>query len=161
MRLSALLERTKPGTYAGVRFSKSTCDQIEALQQQLGVPNPLSAKEFHTTLLYSKKNLPNYEAAGKLNPIPVSDTTEFDLVIWPSGSGTKNVLVLKYKCSWLENRHTQLSDEHGAKWSFDDYIPHITLSYDIGDWKPDSKKVTLDAPIEIVKEYSEELDPDW
>lgn len=158
MLLNQLFESTKPGTYAGVRFTKETVDQLVKLQKDLGVPDPHPSSKFHSTLLYSKKHLPDYKAIGKYNPPPVADDTKVKLEIWPSNSGTKNVLVVKYKCSWLEDRHSELSDEHGAEWDHPDYIPHITLSYNVGDWKPEHYTIELDEPITLESEYQEELD---
>lgn len=160
MLLSDLHEKaSRKGTYAAVRFSDDTLAYLEQLQHKLKVPNPHPKTKFHTTLLYSRKHLPNYEGAGKLNPSPLSDTNA-KLEIWPSHKEGLFVLVLQYKCDWLEDRHSFLMDEHKAEYDFPEYIPHITLSYDIGDWKPDSFKIELSQPLELVQEYHEDLDLD-
>lgn len=161
MLLTTICEKKLPGTYAGIRFTAETIEQIKNLQKELEVPEPLGSSDFHSTLLYSRKHLPDYKAAGKLSPLPVADTTEYKLEIWPSHSDNKKVLVLKYACEWLESRHKFLMDEHGATWDHPNYKPHITLSYDVGDWKPESMTVTFDAPITLSKEYQSDLDPDW
>lgn len=156
MLLVDLHEKTKPGTYAGVTFSKETIDQLTSLQKSLGIDEPLAPSKFHTTLLYSSKHLPKYVAAGNLNPKPEADSCKYKLEIWPSNSGEKNVLVLKYSCTWLEDRHQFLMDEHGAKWDHPDYTPHITLSYNVGNWNG-KKTVEFDTPITLQKEYQESL----
>lgn len=156
-------ERRRPGTYAGVRFDPDTIERLQELQSDLGIPEPLGADDFHSTLLYSRRFCPNYKALGELTPVATSDETDFTLEIWPSNSGEKNVLVLKYTCEWLQNRHDELMAEHNATWDFPDYIPHITLSYNVGEWTPDDYTVSLgrDKPIVIVKEYQEVLDLEW
>lgn len=156
MLLSALFEKTKSGTYAGVSFDKDTVKQLVALQKSLGIPEPVPSGEFHSTLLYSSKHLPDYKAAGDINPLPLADGCKYKLELWKSNSGTKNVLVLKYNCSWLEERHVFLMDEHKAKWNHPDYTPHITLSYNVGDWKG-KMSVEFDTPITIETEYQEDL----
>lgn len=161
MLLATLLEAKKAGTYAGVHFTKETTDQLNSMIRELGVPDPLKTKDFHTTLLYSRKFLPDYKAAGKLSPIPEADSCDYKLEIWPSNSGEKNLLVLTYKCKWLSDRHDYLMEQHGATWDFPDYKPHITLSYDIGDWEPDRMTVEFETPISIAKEYREELELGW
>lgn len=163
-----LLEATTeklPGTYAGVRFSPATKTAIENLIEELGVPNPTNSQKFHTTLLYSRDNLPNYKALGKLSTPLTGTATE--VVIWetqPDEDGnTKNCLVVKYDCDDLTERHHKLLKEHNASYDFE-YQPHITLSYDIGDWdKLDEAQALVDSlpTIEIVEEYQMDLDTNW
>lgn len=167
MLLSHLYElappQTESGTYAAVTFSEDTVASLAELQEKLEVPNPLDSSDFHSTLLYSRKPLPNYIAQGELTPVVTSDTEDFTLQIWPSNGGEKNVLVLTYPCEWLSNRWESLMDEHGATWDFPDFTPHVTLSYDVGDWKPKEQIVQFASkkPIVIVNEYSKPLDEDW
>lgn len=156
-------EATAPGTYAGVRFDRDTVENLQKLQEKLGVPDPLAPEDFHSTLLYSTKPCPNYVPLGELTPVATSDDYEFRLEIWPSNSGKKNVLVLKYDCEWLTNRHNTLMEEHDATWDHPDYIPHITLSYNVGDWTPKDDTVSFRSKraIAIKEEYREELNKDW
>lgn len=153
--------RVAPGTYAAVTFSEKTVQSLVELQESLDVPNPLASSEFHSTLLYSRKNLPNYIPLGELTPVVTSDSEDFMLDIWPSGE--KNVLVLIYPCEWLTNRWKELTEEHDAPWDFPDFTPHITLSYDVGDFQPKDKVVHFASkkPIVIVDEYSKDLDTDY
>lgn len=167
MLLSHLYElappQTEAGTYAAVTFSEDTVASLAELQEKLEVPNPLDSSDFHSTLLYSRKPLPNYIAQGELTPVVTSDTEDFTLQIWPSNGGEKNVLVLSYPCEWLTNRWESLMEEHQASWDFPDFTPHVTLSYDVGDWKPSEQIVQFASkkPIVIVNEYSKPLDEDW
>lgn len=155
--------RTAPGTYAAVKFSEKTIESLVELQEKLGIPNPLASSEFHSTLLYSRKNLPNYIPIGELTPVVTSDTEDFTLDIWPSNGGDKNVLVLIYPCEWLSSRWKELMEEHDATWDFPDFTPHVTLSYNVGEWQPDQKVVHFASrkPIVIVEEYSSDLDEDY
>lgn len=156
-------ERRQPGTYAGVRFDPDTIERLQELQSDLGVPEPLGSADFHSTLLYSRRFCPDYKAKGELSPVITSDDTTFKLEIWPSNSGEKNVLVLQYTCEWLEERHAELMDKHRATWDHPDYIPHITLSYNVGEWTPKDYTVKFGnkKPIVIVEEYQEVLDLEW
>lgn len=156
-------QETETGTYAAVTFSEDTVASIAELQEKLEVPNPLDPSDFHSTLLYSRKPLPNYIAKGELTPVVTSDTEDFTLQIWPSNGGEKNVLVMTYPCDWLTERWEALMEEHDASWDFPDFTPHVTLSYDVGDWKPSEQIVhfTSQKPIVIVNEYSKPLDEDW
>lgn len=166
MRLIDLRETTKPtrqGTYAGVSFSPDTIKKLIVLQERLKVPNPIAPDKFHSTLLYSRKLLPNYIPLGEIEPVATSDDVIFELEIWPSDGGSKNLLVLKYDCAWLTERHETLMIEHEATWDFPDYSPHITLSYDVGDWLPEKYAISFNnnKPIVITAEYEEALNLEW
>lgn len=154
---------SKPGTYAAVKFSEATEKSLVELQESLGIPNPLDSSEFHSTLLYSRKHLPNYLPLGELTPVQTSDSEDFTLDIWASNGGEKNILVLIYPCEWLKSRWESLSEEHGASWDFPDFTPHITLSYDVGDFKLPERTVhfTSKKPIVIVEEYSSALNEEY
>lgn len=150
------------GTYAGVRFDPYTVRDLELLQQTLAIPNPLPAEKFHSTLLYSRKPLPNYVPFGDYPVCPTSNTNQFELGIFSTASG-KNALVLKYDCDFLSGRHKELMDEHGGTWDHPSYIPHITLSYDIGDFPIRLGPVQFlsERKIVICTEYGDDLDPSW
>lgn len=155
-------KKTPDGTYAGVKFNPKTIKAIEAFIKDNGIPNPIRTEKIHTTLLYSKKYLPDYEARGKLDDMMVGKPTRFEK--WPSQPGDDGkvamYLVLKYDCPDLIARHKDLMDEHDAKYDFNEYKPHITFSYDVAGLQcKDLPKFEED--IEIVEEYSEDLNLDW
>lgn len=157
------LNATK-GTYSGVRFNNSTIKLILKYIKDNHIPNGVSEDKLHTTLLYSRKFLPNYIPKGKYSKDLVGTPTTFD--VWKSDNNdntSTNCLVLKYDCADLIARHKLLMDEHGATYDFSKYEPHITLSYDIGDFVvsnlPDILK-TL-PHIHIISEYKEDLDLSW
>lgn len=164
MRLSQLFELAPPaveapGTYAAVRFHPETIKALRELQEKLEIPNPLEESEFHATLLYSKKNLPNYQPLGDLSPVQTADDIDYRLELWPTSSGEKTCCVLLFDSVWLSERHEMLMREHEATWDHPSYKPHISLSYDVGDWKPEEMTVELknQRVITMVEEYSEDL----
>lgn len=163
--MEKLAEDTR-GTYAAVKFDKDTVDSLQDYIRENQIPNPVAPTKMHTTLLYSRKFCPDYEAQGKISPAWIGEP--IGLEVWDTNGKlrdepTKRCLVLKYKCKDLTERHEFLMDEHDATYDFPDYKPHITLSYDIGslDEKelPDVSKFLGD--IKIVEEYGEDLDLDW
>ena len=164
MKLTDIYEqdKQKPGTYAGVRFSPSTVESLTQYATDNKIPNALDSKEYHTTLLYSRKHLPNYEPMGEYSTHMTGTPTGFE--IWPSQPDdeghVKNCLVMTYSCPRLYQRHHKLMQQHGATYDFDEYKPHVTLSYDAGDLDP-SKLPAYEEEIEITKEYREELTDSW
>lgn len=165
MKLDDLLvEKKKPdGTYAGVHFSDDTTKAIQKYCKENKIPNRTRLEKMHTTVLYSRKYLPDYEAAGKLDKPMVGTPTGFD--VWESkptkdNPKPKRCLVLEYDCPELDKRHKKLMKDHDALYDFDEYKTHITFSYDIGDM--DIKDLPeFTHKIEIVEEYSQDLDLDW
>jgi len=154
MKLSEVQkDDSKPGTYAGVRFGPKTKESIIKFIKDNKINNPVDTDELHTTLLYSSKHLPNYKAIGEYD-IPMTGTPD-GFECWDSHDGSKKILVMKYTCSALYQRHHKLMAEHGASYDFDQYVPHISLSYNFsGDIK---KLPTFDGVIDIVSEYQEVL----
>lgn len=144
---------TKSGTYAGIRFSEDTNKALEVLSFQL--PNGIT--DFHTTLLYSRDNLPNYIPQGEIYPIWSVDLDTISLEKWDTEDGN-SIAVITYRCPNLESRHKHLTKAHNAKWDYDSYIPHITLSYNIEDFDLSNLDMSALTKIEIVSEYSEPLD---
>ena len=163
MRLIDLFEKKeKKGTYAGVHFSKKTIDAIKKYVKDNEIPNPLKADKLHSTVLYSKKYLPEFEAAGKLEEPLIGKPTKFEK--WPSQPDSDgNVamcLVLKFDCEDLVKRHEFLMKQHGGTYDFDEFKPHITFSYDVADLQCKDLPV-FSENIEIVEEYGEDLNLDW
>ena len=158
-----LLEQEEKGTYAAVRFGDDTKDNIESFINDNEIPNSVPRDKLHTTLLYSRKYCPDYSPPGNLEQPLEGTPTEFD--VWksqPDEEGNRsNCLVMKYDCEDLVNRHNELMDEHGATFDFDEYRPHVTLSYDIGDMSIDNLNPDSIGPINVVEEYGEDLNMNW
>lgn len=73
-------------------------------------------------------------------------------------SGT-NALVLAFNSDYMRFRH-DVGMALGATWDYPEYVPHITLSYDVGARKFNTD---LEFDLEIVRshEYVEDLDLEW
>ncbi len=163
MRLLDLCEDISgKGTYAGVRFHEDTKNAIVEFMKEHKIPNMLPHHKLHTTLLYSRKYLPKYAPLGTLSEPLIGTPTNFD--VWKSSSEPySNCLVMQYDCPQLIDRHRHLMDTHKATFDFDQYHPHITFSYSIGDMdiKPIMELIENIGKIMIVEEYMEDLDLDW
>ena len=158
-----LTEITKnKGTYAGVRFTEKTLTDIKDYMDTNEIPNPLPNSKMHSTLLYSRKYLPDYKPAGKYKEPLKGESVKFEK--WPSqpdGEGKVSMcLVLLYDCPDLNARHEELMKEHDAEYDFDDYKTHITFSYDVGGFRC-KKLPDVDFDIEVMNEYMEDLNLDW
>jgi len=148
------VENTK-GSYAAVKFSPETVKALEAYQYDNEIPNPLQPDEFHSTVMFSRKYIPEFKPADDIQEWG-GEFTKWG--IFPSDD--ENALVLKYECHELKDRFNDIMSEYGATWDHDDFIPHITLSYNVGDLDT-SKLPKYDGPIVIVSEFTDDLDLGW
>lgn len=151
-----LIESEK-GTYVGGRLSTETSNKLIELTGTLGIDNVND--EIHTTILYSTKPCPKYKELGE-----VSYKSKFGA--FTIFSGETNVLVIKLDSEDLINRHKELMKEHDASYDFPEYVPHVTLAYDVNDFKvSDISEEMYDEfsklNYEIVFEYGEVLNTDW
>lgn len=158
MKIFNLFEsETENGLYVAVKFSQQSVELIEQFRDSLSVPNPLDGSEFHCTVIYSRK--PPNAAVKVLGAIEEQYASVSNLKIFKSHKGA-NVLVLVLDSDFLINRHKQLMQQYDLSYDFDSYIPHITISYDCGDF--DIEGITIPdyiKELEIVLEYKEILRP--
>lgn len=119
------------------------------------VPDPTPSKDMHTTVVYSRTPV---EFPVEKN-IDVSVGRDVQFHVFNTRDG-KRALVLKIKSDYLTSRH-ELGNELGASYDFPDYIPHITLSYDVGEKQFSTKPFKLEKDLKIKEEYYEELNLNW
>lgn len=147
------LMEEKKGTYAAVQPSKSDGEQLHKMLVAHGVPNPETPEKLHATLLYSRKHLPLYNPDEELE----HHADIHKLEVWPTKSG-KNCLVMKLHSPALEKRHELLMKKHRATYDYPDFKPHVSLSYDIGDFDHKDLHKHLPKSIRLGREYKEPLD---
>ena len=138
------------GLYVAAKFNESTLDRIEELQRGLKVPNPVPRDKIHSTICYSRVNVPYVTASGSFEV-----ATSGHLEVWQTQDGPTLVLLLDSE--YLRCRH-MYAKALGATYDFDEYNPHITLSYNVG---PLSFKGKHDINIVLDREYKEPLQLDW
>ena len=157
MKLNELA--TKKGTYVGAKPSEESKTHLTKLQKDINVPNPIPVSKMHVTLIYSRKYLPDFKPRGKLKEVIKTTPTKLD--IFKSKEGV-NVLVVILESEALTNRHNHIMDTHEATYDYDEYKPHLTLSYDCGDFDVNEHDITkLLETITFDEEYDEELNTNW
>ena len=156
--LTLFLEDKKPtGTYAAAKLSKETKKQVKQYLKDNDIADACDVDDMHCTILFSRKHLPDYTAAGKYDTPIKAKSTGFE--IWkskPKEGESKNVLVLTLKSKEMTARHKELMKEHDATYDFDQYKPHVTFCYDFKDGDP-KKLSKIDFDIIFDTEYSENL----
>lgn len=122
------------GIYISCKYDNSTLENLEKWinQNRVKIPNPINITDTHTTVVYSRKNFisPHVE---KIN------NSILDLSFFPKSfkilgkpEDQFKALALVLHAPYLEALHNDLLSK-GAVHDFDDYIPHVTLSYGIKD----------------------------
>ncbi len=164
MKLIDIAEKieTPDGTYAGLKFNSKTKNIINKYIQHNKIPNSLNVNKIHSTLLYSRNYLPEYKPVGKFNEPWTGKPKHFSIFKSnpKNGGDGSNCLVLEYECKKQSARFAELMKKHDATYDFDEYKPHITLSYDVGNL--DYKNLPMiEEELEIVEEYGEDLNLDW
>ena len=87
------------------------------------IPNILDINEFHSTVVYSRV---------KFQHIPSS--LEFTAYPKTIKIFNEKVLTIELDSIDLNKRHSEIySNNPKATYDFENYIPHITVSYDISD----------------------------
>lgn len=162
MKLFELL-KDQQGTYAAVEFAPHTVKALHEFYNDHKIPNMIQPNDFHTTLLYSRTHCPNYVPVRYHKPmvgVPkehnVWEPKSNKVVETEENSKSSRCLVLKYHCPELYQRHHDLMKEHNATYDYPDFIPHITLSYDIEDHSGEDIPM-FDDLIHIIEEYSEPI----
>lgn len=144
------------GTYVSVKLSKASREALDKWSTEHNIPNPINPKDFHTTIVYSRKGVP--EVVNYNIDLPIKTKIK-GWKIFPSDSGMKRCLVAVVDSPELEKHHETIHNKYGASYDYDDYIPHITFSYDYGP-----AKIPTDIPdIELVydRKSIQALDPEF
>jgi hypothetical protein len=144
------------GTFVAVKFHQDTRSALLNFAERHKVPNVIAEKDLHCTVTYSRSKLLGVRDRTSINPVWIGTPLHFE--VFKSSEG-KNCLVLRFTCGELYSRHHFLKHKKGATHDFPSFLPHITLSYDAGNYDISVlPSIETELPrILIVEEYSEDL----
>lgn len=155
MKLDEIAKKPE-GTYVGTVFDKETKKAVKDFMIELDVPNRTPSDRLHSTIIYSRKYVPELKASDAIYPLKAKGK---ELHIFKTRD-EKNALVIKIDCPELIARHNKIMDEYQTTYDFPEYIPHVTVSYDCGDFDIKSFKGKL-PDFTITGEYVEDLQLTW
>jgi hypothetical protein len=163
MKLETLIEREgqKPGTYVGGKFDRKTVARLKKFAKDHNIPNYLESDKYHTTIIYSRKHIPDLDISNSLKDNWIGKPEKLEIF---STTGGGKALVLRYSCDEQKKLHQHIMDTTVATYDHPEYKIHVTLSYDIGDYDEDKlDNLPLDKLGELIidKIYKEELNLDW
>lgn len=153
-----LLEQDRQPWYVAVKpVDHAQVKRLLKFAESIDVPNLLSPSSLHCTLLYSKKPC----LMPDIRPERLYTAVANQLEIF-NGQDGKRVLVAKLTTADLKKRHEQLMKQTEGSYDYDEYIPHVTLSYDVGDtWEPSNKLIVPAVDLDMSLEYCEHINTDW
>lgn len=155
MKLFEIAKKVPDGSYVAVKFDDESRTRLYEFAKELKLPNPLPKEKYHTTLIYSRKYNPDIEVDQSIYPLEIKGNS---LTVFNT-QDEKRAAVIKFHSPELVARHNHLMSEYQLEYDYDTYIPHITLSYDIGDMELD---FSGEYPTMVVtEEYGEDLIFDW
>ena len=144
------------GIYLAAKFTQSNEDDLFIFIKDNNIPSTLTRDDFHSTIIYSRKYA----------DLPINDTEDLGYAepekfhIFETQEG-KRALVILLKSDYLLNRHNELMKKYDLTYDFEEYLPHATLSYDIGDFDISVLNIKdLPKHFTINTEYKEDLDLD-
>ncbi|WP_313740477.1 anti-CBASS protein Acb1 family protein [Pseudomonas sp.] len=163
------IEPTKPSTRQAaigdasprplyVQRKVTNTAEILAWAKRQGFESTVSADDLHVTIAYSKQALDWM----KVNEAWSGDSNG-NLIVAPGGArlveplGGEGAVVLLFNSSELAWRHMQIR-EAGASWDYEEYQPHVTITYAAGDLDL-SQVEPYRGKIEFGPEIFEDLNP--
>lgn len=123
-----------------------------------GFDTTVPADELHVTIAYSRQALDWMKVGGDWG-----SRQDGGLTVAPGGArlveplGSEGAVVLLFNSSELAWRHMQIR-EAGASWDYEEYQPHVTITYAAGDLDL-SKVEPYRGKIEFGPEIFEDLQP--
>lgn len=150
--LKNFIER-RHGSYAAVEYDSVTQQHFADWLKQQKIPYKINPKKMHSTVIYSRKPIDEQRYCDDTVNWKFT-ATRFDVV----ESNSLPVLIIILDAPQLIQQHKKMLDA-GATHDFDDYIPHVTASY---NFKGDVASLTLPTFLFCVKRlYCEPLDLNW
>ena len=145
------------GIYMGARLDDESVDKLVDWCERYDVPNAIAKDELHTTIVYSReyeKVLAHSLCHHKAKIAAIEE--------WTTQEGVP-IVVLKLDSSDLQVRHKFMHEFYSTlTYDYEDYNPHVTLSYDIGIGFSVSKKANqelIGLELTFDKEYLEVIKP--
>lgn len=146
------------GTYIGALFSVESRLALAHWVSSQAIPNQVDPKTYHVTLIYSRETL----------KVPLV-RREVDWSCWADKfyvfdnrqEPSQRSLVLALRSPELIDRHWYYRLNHGAKHDYPEFVPHVTLSYNVPD---DFDLNRLELPkfnLRLREEYVAKLDTTW
>lgn len=131
----------------------NTADLIQWAKEQ-GFKTTIPAEELHVTVAHSSRPL-DWETIPPLTDgLTAKVDDERTWWRWVARLGDKGAVVLMFDSPALKARWQEFNDA-GASWDYESYMPHVTISYDAGDYLDIGAVTAYLGPLEFGPERYE------
>lgn len=114
------------GTYISALLSKEDSDKIYNWAKDHGITNLDSSNDYHATITYSRKGIPDVKEYSFELPI-TAKLSKWKIFNTQSGG---SCLVIGLESDQLTKYHNDIKDLYGATHDFQSFQPHITICYE-------------------------------
>ena len=153
------IDKAKPRTLYVQRKVLNAAEIIKWAKAQ-GFPTTLPADDMHVTICFSRTPV-DWMKIGEA----WSNNDDGGIEVKPGSVrlverlGDKGAVVLMFNSNDLAWRHEDFK-RIGATWDHEEYQPHITITYDVGDFDPNMAEPYRGA-IKLGPEIFEEVNENW
>lgn len=112
------------GTYAKLQLSYESRQELFNYVKKLGIENPIDKDQYHATLIYSRKEIPEAYSRNDLQSVFLAFGKDWK--IFPSKE-MGQCLVLVLDCPSAHDFHEEFM-KMGATHDYPEFTPHITIS---------------------------------
>ena len=143
------------GVYVAVKPTEQSITELNLLIKKHDIPNVIDRNKLHLTIVFSR--LYDDILVNKEN---IYEATVEQFRVFNTRGGNSS-LVIEMKSKAIVSRHMYFKKKYNLTYEFGEFIPHMTLAYNLNPGFDCSK-----LPINRIKlffhgEYVEDLDLEW
>lgn len=150
-----IFEQEAQPTFAALYPSEVTAYRMYQWALSRGIENPVPTDKMHVTTMFSRRPV-KYTPKGMFESSILIDPETYRIERLGS---PKSALVLKFDSPQVRE-FWQAGIDKGASWDYNEFIPHMTLTYD-GDDYTDSQITAMGLPptsLRLIREDTKPLD---
>jgi 2'-5' RNA ligase len=155
------------GLYVSCSYDDATVENLVRWAEQHQIPAAVAGETLHSTVVYSRNLVTQEEIDvldlnlnvdyGEVCPV---DLTPIGFQLFSSQDGTRSILVIVLSAPYLTDLHQRLVAQ-GATHDFEDYVPHVTMSYNVPSDLDLSSLSLPEFSLRVAGLRAEPLNFDW
>jgi 2'-5' RNA ligase len=126
-----------PGTYAKLTLDRASMTRLSLFCKEHKIPT-ISPEDYHVTMAFSRVHVP--ELADYPINLPISVHVKGYKIFPTVNKPGKNSLVVVLDSKYLHQIFKTFTEEYGASYDYDEFIPHITVTY---EWPEETVPETI------------------
>lgn len=142
------------GTYAKLVPDRNSVTKLKEFCKASGIDS-IPGDKMHCTIVYSRRPVP--EIADFPINLPTSARIKGYKLLDNSNTGGQSLVCL-LESNYLQQIFKTFTEDFGATWDYDEFIPHITLNY---DWTGPLPEKVPQFSVHFHQFKVEDLDLEW